>query len=296
LLRPEFPGLAIKKTMKYEIYSGAGNDFVMINNWDNAVPFEQQQQFTVKICDDQFREIDGVIFLDKPLNEGSEIRMNYYNRDGSYGAMCGNGARCTAEFAYSKGIVKEDSFIMEAVDKTYRVDITGEQRVMISFPKGIYFELGLQVDTGDDFEVKMVHWIYAGSEHIVLFIENIINPTVSSLDEADVRNWGSMLRYHPDFQTKGANVNFVKCIEDSKIRIRTYERGVERETLACGTGIVSSAIISHLVAGVLPPVTVLVESGEELVVDFEFNNGIISDVTLEGSAKKIGEGELDIKT
>jgi diaminopimelate epimerase len=280
--------------MKYEIYSGAGNDFVMINNWENAVPFEQQRQLTVKVCNDKFREIDGVIFLDKPLNEGSTIRMNYYNRDGSYGAMCGNGARCTAEFAYSKGIVKDDSFILEAVDKTYRADITGEERVMISFPKGIYFELGLQVDTGNDFEVKMVHWIYVGSEHIVLFIENITNPMVSSLDEADVQTWGSVLRNHPDFQPKGANVNFVKCLEDSKIRIRTYERGVERETLACGTGIVSSAIISHLVAGVLPPVTVLVESGEELVVDFELNSGIISEVTLEGSAKKIGEGELEI--
>lgn len=70
--------------MQYEIYSGAGNDFIMINNWDNAVPVEQQQQFTVKICEDKFPEIDGVIFLDKPLNEGSAIRMNYYNRDGSF--------------------------------------------------------------------------------------------------------------------------------------------------------------------------------------------------------------------
>jgi len=278
--------------MKYEIYSGAGNDFIMINNWDNSVPFERQQELTVKLCDDKFKEIDGVIFLNKPLKEGSAIRMNYYNRDGSYGAMCGNGARCIAEFAHSKGIVSEDSFVLEVVDKTYRADITGEERVIISFPDGIYFRLGIAPDTGEDFKVKMLHWIYVGSEHIVLFRENIIAPIVNTLDEIDVQNWGSLLRYHPDFQPEGANVNFVKCFDDNKIRIRTYERGVERETLACGTGIVSSAIISHLVAGVLPPVTVLVQSGEELVVDFEFQNGIISEVTLEGSAKKIGEGEL----
>ncbi len=279
--------------MKYEIYSGAGNDFVMINNWENIVPAEKQKGFTAKICDEKFKEIDGVIFVDKPQIEGSLLRMNYYNRDGSYGAMCGNGARCTAQFAYSNGIIKAESFQMEAVDKLYKADILGNQKVRISFPDGIKYDLRLAIDTDNDPEIEMIHWIYVGSEHIVVFLNDIKAPKVNSVDDVKVQQWGSLLRYHPDFQVAGANVNFVQVIDENKIRIRTYERGVERETLACGTGIVSSAIVSNLTAAVGPPVTVLVQSSEELKVDFKIDNGIVRGVTLEGSARKIGEGEIE---
>jgi diaminopimelate epimerase len=279
--------------MKYEIYSGAGNDFVMINNWDNVVPVDKQKEFTARICDEKFKEIDGVIFLDKPLLDGSLVRMNYYNRDGSYGAMCGNGARCTAQFAFSNGIIKTESFQMEAVDKLYKADILGNQKVRINFPDGIKYDLSIAIDTDNDPKLEMIHWIYVGSEHIVVFLDDINAPKVNSLDDVKVQQWGSLLRYHPDFQVIGANVNFVQVIDEGKIRIRTYERGVERETLACGTGIVSSAIVSNLMAAVGPPVTVLVQSGEELKVDFKIDNGFVSGVTLEGSARKISEGKIE---
>ncbi len=94
--------------MHYKIYSGAGNDFVMINNWDNVIPFDNQSEFTKTICDKQFPDIDGVIFVDKPKGTESSIRMNYFNRDGSYGAMCGNGARCIAQFSIDEGIVTKN--------------------------------------------------------------------------------------------------------------------------------------------------------------------------------------------
>ncbi len=278
--------------MKYEIYSGAGNDFIMINNWENIVPLDGQSEFSAKICAEKFKDIDGVIFLDKPLLSGSQIRMNYYNRDGSYGAMCGNGARCTAQFALAEGIVKNDSFILEAVDKTYRADVAGKERIKIYFPDGIIYKTGLHTDTGEDLKVAKINFINVGSEHIVLFINEIETPAVNSLEEVDVQNWGSVLRYHNDFQPKGANVNFVQILGAGKIQIRTYERGVERETLACGTGIVSSAVISNIVRDVKPPVTVLVQSGEELKVDFEVAGNAVTGVTLEGSARKIGEGEI----
>src|SRR6266542_2541306 len=94
----------INTNMNYSIYSGAGNDFVMIDNRDYSVPFGKQKDFTITICEEQFKDIDGVIFLEKPVMEDAAIRMNYYNRDGSYGAMCGNGARCIAQFAADNGI------------------------------------------------------------------------------------------------------------------------------------------------------------------------------------------------
>src|SRR5205085_3911431 len=108
--------------VKYEIYSGAGNDFIMINNWDNQIPFELQKEFTVKICNENFMLIDGVIFADKPQNTG-DIRMNYYNRDGSFGAMCGNGARCISMFAYKNHILPGKEFILEAVNDLYKAHV-----------------------------------------------------------------------------------------------------------------------------------------------------------------------------
>lgn len=121
------------KKIKYEIFSGAGNDFVMINNYDNIIPFEKQQEFTAWICDKYFKELDGVIFLERPDNKDVSIRMNYYNRDGSYGAMCGNGARCITKFAFEKGLIKERIFNLEAVGRIYKAEILNSN-VRISFP------------------------------------------------------------------------------------------------------------------------------------------------------------------
>lgn len=275
--------------MKYSIYSGAGNDFVMINNRDYTVPFEKQGDFTRKVCTKQFPEIDGVIFVDKPLGKESSLRMNYFNRDGSYGAMCGNGARCIAQFSVDEGLVNENTFNLEAVDNTYKAEIKGNNIVKIYFPPPSEIKLNVKAD---DF---MVHLVRVGSEHIVLFIKGEENKKfmkVSSLNNVKVNEIGKKLRFHKQFQPKGTNVNFADVISGNKIRIRTYERGVERETLACGTGIISSAIVSNLLGKVNPPVKVLVQSGERLTADFVNENRKISNLSLEGSAKKIGEGEL----
>ena len=277
--------------MLYKIYSGAGNDFVMINNWDNTVPFEQQGDFTRKICDEQFPEIDGVIFVDKPLGKEASVRMNYFNRDGSYGAMCGNGARCIAQYSADENLVNENSFNLEAVDKTYRAGIKGNNIVKIYFPPPSDIKLNIVIED----KALNINWIQVGSEHIVLFIKDDANKkilNVASLDDVKVNELGKELRFHKHFRPKGANVNFTDVLSENEIRIRTYERGVERETLACGTGIISSAIVSSLLGKVYPPVKVLVQSGERLMVDFVNDKGNISSLSLEGSARKIGEGEI----
>jgi diaminopimelate epimerase len=282
--------------MVYKIYSGAGNDFVMINNWDNIVLFEKQKEFTVKICNEKFLQIDGVIFLDKPQGKDASIRMNYYNRDGSYGAMCGNGARCIAQYAVDEGVVKLKSFSLEAVDKIYKAELKGNNIVKIHFPPPSEYKLNIDVKSKISKSSLNLHWVQVGSEHIVLFINDEMNIKalkIENLDEAKINEWGSELRFYAKFQPDGANVNFADVISNNEIRIRTYERGVERETLACGTGIISSAIISSLLEKTSPPVKILVQSGEWLTVDFKNDNRKISDLSLEGSAKKIDEGQLD---
>lgn len=278
--------------MKYSVYSGAGNDFVMINNWDNDVPFEKQSDLTRRICGEQFPKIDGVIFVDKPEGKESLVRMNYFNRDGSYGAMCGNGARCIVQFSVDEGLVRQGIFNLEAVDKIYNAEIKGNGIVKINFPPPS--EIKMNIELAD--KSLNVHWVQVGSEHIVLFINDEVNRkeiSTASLDEVNVNELGKELRFHKQFQPKGANVNFAYAISGNEIRIRTYERGVERETLACGTGIISSAIISGLLGKVIPPVKVLVQSGERLTVDFIIDNGKISNLSLKGSARKIKEGKLN---
>ena len=283
--------------IKYEIYSGAGNDFVMINNLNAIFPMDKQKDFTVKICNEQFKNIDGVIFTDKPLKKGSAIRMNYYNRDGSFGAMCGNGARCISMFTNKNGIVNEKNFILEAVDDLYKAQIIDDLNVKITFPepKEIKTEIQIKAEFGEGLKDMNVSYVNVGSDHIVIFLDDKVNKAAldnKSIDEIDINYIGKILRYHNEFQPRGANVNFVMPVDENEIRVRTYERGVERETLACGTGIVASGVVSVLLNKANAPVRVLVQSGEWLTVDFRLQNERILDLSLTGSTRKISEGEL----
>lgn len=285
--------------MNYKIYSGAGNDFVMINNWNNRIPFNKQKEFTIKICTEKFIQIDGVIFLDKPQKTDALVRMNYYNRDGSYGAMCGNGARCIAQYAVDEGTVSADGFSIVAAGKIYRAEIKPDNIVKIHFPPPDDYKLNIIIPDAINGKPLNLNWIQVGSEHIVLFINEEPNRKtfeIKNLDEANINDWGKVLRFREQFQPMGANVNFADLISTGVIRIRTYERGVERETLACGTGIISSAISACLLGKISPPVKVLVQSGEQLTVDLKNENGKISGLSLEGSARKIGEGILEINS
>jgi len=280
--------------MKYQLYSGAGNDFVMINNFTEEIPFEKQQELTVKLCSENFPQIDGVIFADKPLSQNAAVRMNYYNRDGSFGAMCGNGARCIAMFAFKNGITGKREFTLEAVDDIYTAEILDDERVRIGFPgpKEIRTDIKIVDETGKQLNVSYTN---VGSDHIIAFIDEDINKlylNCSEMDKLDVDNIGRMLRFHKDFDPRGGNVNFAQVLSDGTIRLRTYERGVERETLACGTGIISTGIIAMMKKGFLSPVKIKVQSGEVLLVNGRIDSGRIMDLSLTGSARKIGEGNL----
>ncbi|NOS85576.1 MAG: diaminopimelate epimerase [Ignavibacteria bacterium] len=280
--------------MKYELYSGAGNDFVMINNITEKIAFDKQMELTIKLCNENFPKIDGVIFADEPVNKNSAVRMNYYNRDGSFGAMCGNGARCIAMFAYKNGITDKRKFTLEAVDDVYSAEIVSDEIVTIGFPepKEVRTDIRITDDAGKPFNVSYTN---VGSDHIILFINEDINKlylNCTDMDKLDVDNLGRMLRFHKDFDPRGGNVNFAEIQPDGTIRLRTYERGVERETLACGTGIISTGVIGMLKKGISSPVKIKVQSGEILLVNGRIENGKIMDLSLTGSARKFGEGNL----
>lgn len=280
--------------MKYELYSGAGNDFVMINNITEQIAFDNQMELTVKLCNENFPKIDGVIFADKPVNDNSAVRMNYYNRDGSFGAMCGNGARCIAMFAYKNGITNERMFTLEAVDDVYSAEIVSDEIVTIGFPEPREVRTDIRI-TDDAGKPLNVSYTNVGSDHIILFINEDINKlylNCTDMDKLDVENMGRMLRFHKDFDPWGGNVNFAEIQPDGTIRLRTYERGVERETLACGTGIISTGIITMLKKGINSPVKIKVQSGEVLLVTGRIENGKFMDLSLTGSARKFGEGNL----
>lgn len=283
--------------MKYELYSGAGNDFVMINNLTEKIPFEAQKELTVKLCNEDFPKIDGVIFADEPQKSGSAVRMNYYNRDGSFGAMCGNGARCIAMFAYMNGITQNRKFMLEAVEDVYSAEIISNEIVKINFPEPKEIVTGIKItaETSTGLKQANVNYINVGSDHIVLFIDEDINRLFLNclkMDELSVDETGRKLRFHKEFKPRGANVNFAEVLENKTIRLRTYERGVERETLACGTGIISTGIIALLKKGLTSPVNIKVQSGEVLQVEAHTAGGKISELSLTGSANKFGVGNL----
>jgi diaminopimelate epimerase len=283
--------------MKYEIYSGAGNDFVMIDNMDDGITPGGQKEMTIELCRDKFPEIDGVIFADKSKDEAAELMMSYYNRDGSFGAMCGNGARCVSMYAFKNGILNKKEFVLEAAGNLYHANIIDEVNVRVDFPipKEIKQDIKIQAEFGDGLKEMTVSYVNVGSDHVVVFIDNQLNQAAlgnTNLEALDVNYTGKILRYHNEFQPRGANVNFVLPVGGNKIHLRTYERGVERETLACGTGIVSSAICAVLKHITTSPVEVQVQSGEQLLVKMEAEGNMINGLSLEGSAKKIGEGDL----
>jgi len=270
--------------------NGAGNDFVMIDNRAGNVQLNPEQ--IVRICDRHGGVgADGILLLEKGSN-GADFRMRYYNRDGGEAEMCGNGARCFARFANKvAGAPAKISFQTPA--GLIRGELHGELVTLhMSEPKNL--RLGLDVVANGAKE--HVHFINTGVPHVVVL--------VGKVDDVDVRKRGEALRRHEKFSPAGANVNFIEKAGSNKIFVRTYERGVEDETLACGTGVVASALIFAATEKVNGPIRVTVHSGSELSVDFkrampavasaEAGGDRFTDVTLTGPAEFAFEGTIEI--
>ncbi|MFI1772179.1 diaminopimelate epimerase [Thalassobellus citreus] len=250
-------------------YQGTGNDFVMIDN--------RQQTFNKKdtkhiafLCDRRFGiGADGLILLEN--HPDLDFKMVYYNADGNESTMCGNGGRCLVAFAKQLGVIK-DKAVFEAIDGLHHATIENDI---------VQLQM-LDVDIVQKHENHV--FLNTGSPHHVQFEENIAN--------FDIKTKGASIRYGEPYNEGGTNVNFVNKISDTEFRVRTYERGVEDETLSCGTGVTAVAIAMHTLNQTNKNCITLKVEGGELKVSFDTENGSYKNVWLIGPANFVYQGTI----
>ena len=258
--------------------AAAGNDFIVIDNRRGALK-KGLPGTAQRLCDRKHSVGgDGILLLEK--SRKADIRMRIFNPDGSEADMCGNGVRCLARFAADKKIVKNEHRI-ETGAGIIEARVRGAVvKAHLTDPKDFKPRVELSVAG----RREKIHFINTGVPHAVIF-----DP---ALEEAAVNVRGREVRVHAHFAPKGTNVNFVKVNRDGSIAVRTYERGVESETLACGTGSTASALVSASLEGLSSPVKVHTAGGEILKIYFKNKNGRWSDVHLEGPVQTTFEGSV----
>ena len=262
--------------------NGAGNDFIAIDNRNGNVQLSPEQ--IAHLCNRHAGIGADGLFLARTATSGkAPWAWDFFNSDGSDAEMCGNGARCFATFLRSIADVGS-TFDFETVAGVIRASFDGELvTVGLTRPEGL--ALGNTLDI-DGRSIK-VHSLNTGVPHAVVFVPDA--------DEAMVQDWGKGIRFHPHFAPKGTNVNFAQILDTpNAIRVRTYERGVEGETLACGTGVTASAIIASKVHGLSSPVAVTVQSGDKLEVSFDPEEDSFGQVQLKGPGVAVYTGSIAI--
>ncbi len=276
--------------------SGAGNDFIF---------FDKSQNPELNLTPEKIKYIcnrkngigaDGVITIEDI--EDYNYKMMYYNADGSTGSLCGNGARCSIWFAEKTSRLKNGLAKFISNDTEYFGEVLDDELIKFNLnpPKKIKYNFKVKASG----QLITSNFADTGSPHVVIKIsdvlKNVNNPksAFTNILEFPVNALGKEIRYSVDFRPDGTNVNFVDVI-DNVIHIRTYERGVEDETLACGTGSVAAAIICYITDNLKPPVTLKTYGGDYLTVDFEIENQKVKNLSLTGPAKIIFEGSLDDK-
>jgi len=259
-------------------FSGTGNDFIIIDNRKRIVEEKGLPDFVAKVCRRKMSVgADGLILIEN--SDIADFRWRFFNSDGSTAEMCGNGARCAARFAYMNGIAgTEMSFETLAGIISARI-IADQVKIKMTDPGDIR-DYSIETENGS----LSVSSINTGVPHAVIVTEDI--------ESAQVLRQGREIRFHKAFAPAGTNVNFVSRQSEGSIANRTYERGVEDETLACGTGCVAAAIVTAYKTGTLSPIRVLTGSGGYLTVHYEQEKGRFFNVYLEGDARIIYKGEL----
>jgi diaminopimelate epimerase len=257
------------RKLKFTKMVGSGNDFIIIE----GKPSGNLAKLVKTLCDRKFGVgADGVLLLDKC--KSADLSMRIFNADGSEPEMCGNGARCAA-FFYGKAKAR-----LQTVAGIINTEVYGNRvKIQLTAPKDIKLNIPL-LENGRLFKVNFIN---TGVPHVVIFVNGI--------DALNVKHIGCSIRNYREFSPRGTNVNFVEERGGDLIRIRTYERGVEDETLACGTGSTAAALIFALKSNLNNLVKVQTQSGEILKIYFQKQNGGFSDVWLEGMVKIVYKGE-----
>jgi len=261
--------------------NGAGNDFILIDNRAGQVALTPDQ--VVRLCHRQ-RGVgaDGLFLLVPNTSGKADWSWVFYNSDGSTADMCGNGARCFARFVQQlTGATERTSF--ETGAGVIAATFQGERvTVNLTAPRDLRLQELVPTAGGK----LIVHSLNTGVPHAVVFVPDA--------DQAMVQQLGAEIRYHDHFKPKGTNVNFVQILGPNHIRVRTYERGVEGETLACGTGVTAAALVSARIQGFTSPVKVQVQGGDRLEVSWSETGGAFSDVKLSGPAEVSFRGTIQV--
>ncbi|HTY64723.1 MAG TPA: diaminopimelate epimerase [Acidobacteriota bacterium] len=273
--------------------NGAGNDFIVIDNRDNLVDADHCGDLVRSACRHKLSVgADGVILIEK--DPEVDFKWRFFNADASEAEMCGNGARCAARFASLTGIVQKPRMAFRTLAGIIRAELLGNRvKVQMTRPHGLKLDLNPEAE-GRSFRVDSVN---TGVPHAVYFAAD-----ENELESIDVQGYGRALRFHSLFKPAGTNVNFVYVQDPSHMIVRTYERGVEGETLACGTGCIASVLVAAARRRVASPVDVKTRGGEILRIYFEMSDGknpadvVFNDVYLEGEARIAYEADLWTET
>ena len=257
---------------KFYKYQGTGNDFVIIDNRLETFP-KKDASLIARLCDRRFGiGADGLMLLEN--DNSTHFKMIYYNSDGNESSMCGNGGRCLVAFAKQLQVVDNEAVFM-AVDGLHHATLV---------ENGI---VSLQMKDVDTIKIEREYiFLDTGSPHHVQLVDD--------LEQLDVKTIGAQIRYGELYGKEGSNVNFVKQMANDEFAIRTYERGVEDETLSCGTGATAVAIAMHALGKTNANTVKINVQGGKLMVAFKTENGKYTDVHLKGPAQFVFEGTINI--
>jgi len=263
--------------------TAAGNDFILVDNGRKRVESKvgNLSRFARMVCNRR-RSVgaDGLLVLEG--SHKADIAMRIFNPDGSEANMCGNGSRCIAYYAVDRDITGDKLSIETKAGILHAVVRRNMAKVEMTQPRDLMTDISIPMGG----EHLKLNFINTGVPHAVHILRR--------LDDIDVKKAGKYIRYHKVFAPEGANVDFVRIDGRHAISMRTYERGVEGETFACGTGAVASSIVACELTNVRPPVKVRTFGGDSLRIYFKKENGIYKDVYLEGEVKLVFDGELKI--
>ena len=258
--------------INFSKYNGAGNDFILIDDRENLI--NDNKSLISYLCDRHFGVgADGLIILKESSN--SDFEILHYTSDGNLGSLCGNGSRCAVLFAFNKDIISKNT-VFRAFDGIHNAEILDNGLI----------KMEMKVNS-DIVSNSYGTWLDTGSPHLVI--------EKNDTDKLDVNNEGRLIRYNDFYKEEGVNVNFVEKISDDQFKIRTYERGVENETLACGTGSTASAICMNFLGKTNSNNITMQCKGGDLNVQFNISGKYYKGISITGPAKLVFEGVIEVK-
>jgi diaminopimelate epimerase len=272
----------MERVIDFYKMSGSGNDFILIDNRVNLIEAALAPELARNLCRRKVSVgADGLILIEN--DDEVDFRWNFFNADGSTAEMCGNGGRCVARLANILGICGP-SLSFRTLAGIIRAEVSGSRvKLQMTEPRDLRLDLELDLN-GQRFNT---HFVNTGVPHTVFILDG-----PEMLAQQEVVGQGRKVRYHSQFAPAGTNVNFIAVLGEQTLAIRTYERGVEDETLACGTGATAVALVGAAKGMVRPPVDVHMKSGETLTIYFDSDKLLPKEVYMEGETTVIYQGRL----